>query len=225
MSKPDSSGPPKLPSSRTLDTAARRSHVHAERPRISCAANRRRPRAPLNPIGATPDSAIAELPLCRRRTRRHTQWVSRAGARHQGIFWRRGWDSNPRSLLRLNTLAGCCFQPLSHPSVYNNFNLIILINQGKNVIVQSMARISPYIVDLRKRVSESISRVPLKIKKKRSTGKEESSDLGISGLTAILVTFASWGLAALFYFWENYFGTAAFALIGLVAIIFFFKRP
>ena len=31
---------------------------------------------------------------------------------------RRGWDSNPRTPCGVNTLAGCCFQPLSHLSFW-----------------------------------------------------------------------------------------------------------
>lgn len=37
--------------------------------------------------------------------------------------WRKGWDSNPRSPFELNTLAVCCFQPLSHPSKMLCFTL------------------------------------------------------------------------------------------------------
>ena|GEM_PF-4815325 len=34
---------------------------------------------------------------------------------------RRGWDSNPRTPCGVNTLAGCCFQPLSHLSAQDSF--------------------------------------------------------------------------------------------------------
>ena len=36
-------------------------------------------------------------------------------------FWRKGWDSNPRSPYELNTLAVCCFRPLSHLSIRQIF--------------------------------------------------------------------------------------------------------
>ena len=32
-------------------------------------------------------------------------------------FWRRGWDSNPRSPERDGSLVNCCFQPLNHLSI------------------------------------------------------------------------------------------------------------
>ena len=46
-------------------------------------------------------------------------WRARVAGEPNSSFpnWRKEWDSNPRRALTLNTLAGCCFQPLSHPSL------------------------------------------------------------------------------------------------------------
>ena len=46
-------------------------------------------------------------------------WRARVAGEPNASFsnWRRGRDSNPRDSLKPNTLAGCCYQPLSHLSL------------------------------------------------------------------------------------------------------------
>ena len=49
--------------------------------------------------------------------------ISNAPLRRFQNHMRRGWDSNPRTPFEVNTLAVCCFQPLSHLSKFSRQSL------------------------------------------------------------------------------------------------------